>query len=93
MFGHGSKTSYPPKTGHKKGNCPPMQANASNGNNVGPGSDQSYPPAAPGNKWPAPNNHATASEGQTTGHPSQKTSYPSKGGGGKQFVPTGGNKL
>jgi hypothetical protein len=80
--------------GYKNGKAPNDNANASNGVITGHGSGDSYPNGASGSNWPAPNNHATATDGQTTGHPSQKTTYPSKGGGGgKQYIPKGGNML
>ncbi len=105
-FGTRSKDRYPKGGNGKNGSIPSAQANATNGQIVGPGSGDSYPNAKKGNNWPAPNNYATATQGQTTGHPSQKTAYPGKYPTGKKssrvisssvgkdkYSPKGGNML
>lgn len=96
-FGKGSKTSYPPKTGHNNGSIPPAGANASNGKLTGHGSKDTYPSKQGGNKWPAPGSpgeRARATEGTLGGHASGKQTYPAKGGHeNKRFCPTGGNRL
>ena len=105
MAGYGSKDRYPKASNGKNGKIPSAEANASNGDLVGPGSSSSYPNPAKGNTTPAPRDVANASDGAMGGkgspttYPKGKMSYPTDMNGGTckegkdQFSPKGGQKL